>query len=647
MLRSLPRRALAIVLCLASLSVLTGTSWAKAHGEPATTQQDPWPQEEYWPSDLEGPFEVEKTPIEVEAEDGVKLRGTLWMPVGLPESLKIPAILWNSPYFGNTDATSDDPNESGVAPLQANDGTIPHSGVVRVPKMLLARSGYAVAAVSVRGTGQSGGCMDLNGPIEGRDATALIDWLARQPWSSGRVGQIGMSYDGYVTIRGAIEGHPALKTIVAMNAPIDYYTTVNATPEGAQQPFYTAIQGASNLALYDTPTIHRDPQSGGEALTRFLDVTNEDEEVEASPGSSAIERVCPEQAELVATNVHDTVATDKTEDFYLQRRLYGDLSRITAASLIAMGLKDGVVLSWGLDSVGWDLIDAPKSMVLGQWGHCTPRDLTDGWDDRVLRWFDFWLKGLGDLGPELGHVDYELNTDPEIGDCINTGIRDGDQWAQTSAWPPKETREEALYLTERSLADHHAAGLPADFSASFSSDPYAALCGDSAEAVAFTSDRLDEEAWLTGNPFTYLEMTSDAPEGIVEARLVELGEGFDCATSPDDRVTISIGAADLRYYRGNFSPITFDTDEPVMVRISFQNIAERVESGHRLALILSGQTINDMDPTYTRAGAIATPNISILAGGRHDSSQLVLPISNGSVGKPATGHYPIRADLPS
>src|ERR671918_141114 len=54
------------------------------------------------------------------------------------------------------------------------------------PRFLVAR-GYAVAGFNVRGTGGSGGCLEFFGPKEQRDQAVLVEWLAAQPWSNGRV----------------------------------------------------------------------------------------------------------------------------------------------------------------------------------------------------------------------------------------------------------------------------------------------------------------------------------------------------------------------------------------------------------------------------------------------------------------------------
>ena|SRR5215469_2784802 len=63
-------------------------------------------------------------------------------------------------------------------------------------KLFLAQ-GYAWLDVDVRGTGASFGHRAYPwSPDEIRDGAEVIDWIVRQPWSNGKVGAIGTSYDG-------------------------------------------------------------------------------------------------------------------------------------------------------------------------------------------------------------------------------------------------------------------------------------------------------------------------------------------------------------------------------------------------------------------------------------------------------------------
>ena len=64
-----------------------------------------------------------------------------------------------------------------------------------------------------------------NGVIdEGTDTYDTIEWLIRNVRNNnGRVGMLGVSYDGWTTIMGAIEPHPALKAISPQASPADMW----------------------------------------------------------------------------------------------------------------------------------------------------------------------------------------------------------------------------------------------------------------------------------------------------------------------------------------------------------------------------------------------------------------------------------------
>jgi predicted acyl esterase len=74
--------------------------------------------------------------------------------------------------------------------------------------------GYARALAHVPGTGNSGGCWDYGGLRERASAFDLVEWLGTRPWSNGRVGMVGGSYDGTTANMAAVAQPPHLATIV-------------------------------------------------------------------------------------------------------------------------------------------------------------------------------------------------------------------------------------------------------------------------------------------------------------------------------------------------------------------------------------------------------------------------------------------------
>jgi putative CocE/NonD family hydrolase len=76
-----------------------------------------------------------------------------------------------------------------------------------------ARRGYVGVIGFTRGKWKSANSV-VPYEHDGEDARAVIDWIIRQPWSDGRVGMYGGSYNGFTQWAAAKRPHPALKTIV-------------------------------------------------------------------------------------------------------------------------------------------------------------------------------------------------------------------------------------------------------------------------------------------------------------------------------------------------------------------------------------------------------------------------------------------------
>lgn len=73
--------------------------------------------------------------------------------------------------------------------------------------------GYAGVVGYTRGKGRSDAAI-VPYEHDGEDAAAVIDWIARQPWSDGRVGMYGGSYNGFAAWAAAKHRPPALKALM-------------------------------------------------------------------------------------------------------------------------------------------------------------------------------------------------------------------------------------------------------------------------------------------------------------------------------------------------------------------------------------------------------------------------------------------------
>jgi uncharacterized protein len=93
-------------------------------------------------------------------------------------------------------------------------------------------SHYALISVNVRGTGCSGGTFRALDPVQARDGYDIVEWIAQQPWSNGRVGMAGISYPGITQLMTAGMRPPHLKAIAPGSTIGDLYRHV-LLPGGA------------------------------------------------------------------------------------------------------------------------------------------------------------------------------------------------------------------------------------------------------------------------------------------------------------------------------------------------------------------------------------------------------------------------------
>jgi hypothetical protein len=132
---------------------------------------------------------------------GPRIHIGLFLP-DVPAGTRVPVIADIGPYYGEADVAADERGATRLGEFLISN-FVPH--------------GFAVAQVSVFGSGKSNHCMDLMGRSEQLGIDAAVTWLGAQDWSNGNVGLIGRSYDGSTPWQAAMFGNPALKTIVPIS----------------------------------------------------------------------------------------------------------------------------------------------------------------------------------------------------------------------------------------------------------------------------------------------------------------------------------------------------------------------------------------------------------------------------------------------
>lgn len=109
--------------------------------------------------------------------------------------------------------------------------------------------GYAWIDLDARGTGASTGVWQGPwAPDEVADYAEVVSYVVSQPWSSGLVGALGISYDGTAADMLATTGHPAVRAVAPLFASYDVYADV-AFPGGIQLAWFTRTWSDFNRAL--------------------------------------------------------------------------------------------------------------------------------------------------------------------------------------------------------------------------------------------------------------------------------------------------------------------------------------------------------------------------------------------------------------
>jgi X-Pro dipeptidyl-peptidase len=296
---------------------------------------------------------VTKQEVRVPMRDGVELAVDLYLPDEASGGGRVPVILTMTPYHDLY---------KGLGDAQSLDG------------YRFTADGYAFAVADVRGTYESGGCWDYGGLHERQDGYDLVEWLGTQPWSNGKVGMIGASYDGTTANAAAIEQPPHLGTIVPISSISRWYGY--AFDHGARRTY------SGESADIDPP---------GDTPTDFMFAYGFLPPPEPGSLGAAVQiaqRWTP--CDRVSQTQHGYATQPDYDDFWKERDYLQYADRVNVPVLVAHGLLDFNVNTW--EGTQWyEALKTEKALVVGQWPHAIPP--WDGWDDLLDRWFARWLKG--------------------------------------------------------------------------------------------------------------------------------------------------------------------------------------------------------------------------------------------------------------
>ncbi len=481
-------------------------------------------------------------------KDGCDWEAAIHDDASLPEACQLPTVMTSSPYWGpNVD------QESYRPPIAT----------------WLVPQGYAVVHMSLRGTGDSEGCMEFGSMNEQRDVDEMLTWTAQQPWSTGEIGMMGRSYVGTTPWYGAAFGNPHLETIVPIAGITDWSTLMfkNGTSETRGPILHTYFSVLFGMGLGD----------GGEPDRRIE--------------HWADQLACVDTVEGAAYGPATKATADAGHAYWEERGMRERiLENYNGSVWVVHGFQDWNVNpsqalpflqqleDKGLETKAW----------LGQWAHHYPDRVDEhhntrmDWATETVTWFDKHLKGENvDTGPSV-----------EVQDSLLA-------WRTEDTYPPRDAQ--MLELELGAQGEISPPGTASQGQLVLQADPTAPATGGTAldagpagTQLTFTTDPLEEPMRIAGLPQAHVTVTPTTPAG--GSLFAELHHVWP------DGVTMDLGwaAIDVRNHAGgNTHEAPLVPGEAVLAKMQFEPLDAIVPEGHQLQLTLHKDGVHTVDASPT------------------------------------------------
>ncbi|MDX6640645.1 MAG: uncharacterized protein QOF12_1656 [Solirubrobacteraceae bacterium] len=460
--------------------------------------------------------------------DGTTLHADILRPKGDTSADKTPVILSIGPYFnhsGQTSAagpvenTSYDPiGQAGVGPSDRFADFVVGSGLLQ--------KGYSFVMVDLRGFGGSSGCLDWGGTGEQSDVVQAVHWAATQPWSTGKVGTYGKSYDAMTgLIANAL--HPdGLGAVVAQEPVYDDYRYLYG--DGIRRE-----NSAATPALYDAIAATPGPLADDPAYN--------------TGGATT--------PDCLGQNFIDQAANDDhTTDFWTQRNLITKVKGSEVPLFITQGLTENNTAPDGTAQFlqahagyerawmgPWEHVRGNETCASGDSSTgCTASNVgrlkegRHGWFDEVMRFYGQFLKG------ETPAVQ-----DPPIAVQTNDG-----KWRAEQSWPPADATGYTTTLNTGSYADQGQSSATGD------TDSTTAPSG-----VWTISPVLDHEVHLAGSGTASIDVTTSAPRANLVVDVYDLDkngtgplvsrQGHLIYGTGEQKIPLELWSADWKFAPGH------------------------------------------------------------------------------------------------
>jgi uncharacterized protein len=477
-------------------------------------------------------------------KDGTMLAARIWLPKDA-ERNPVPAILEYLPY-------------------RKRDGTYERDAQTHP---YLAGHGYAGVRVDIRGSGESDGLLfDEYAKQEQDDGLEVIEWLAAQPWCSGAVGMMGISWGGFNALQIAARRPPALKAVVTLCSTDDRYA------DDAHYMGGTLLTAGLEWAsfFFGSMCLPPDPILVGENWRAMW-----------------LERL-----ENVPLFFERWLQHQRRDAYWKHASVCEDYSAIQCPVYAVGGWTDAYTNA--IPRL-LERLHVPRKGLIGPWAHAYPHFALPGpqvgFLQDTLRWWDHWLKGI-DTGVMNAPMLRAWMTD-SVKPAPFHEVLPG-RWVAEPSWPAPGISRRRLFLSDAGLRTDAA---PLTVRALCSPQTVGKCSGDwvpfghghnqagdqqedDGRSLVFETQPLQAPIEILGAAIVTLELASDRPMANLAVRL--------CDVHPTgESLRISYGVLNLTHHDGHERPAALTIGKRYRVRIQLNDVGAVIPAGHRVRLALS------------------------------------------------------------
>lgn len=565
-------------------------------------------------------YEVTKRSLYIPMADGVRLAADVFLPKRPVATDKLPTILLQTRYY-----------RSAVSKADPNSCAVGHP-VARY----FASRGYAVVFLDVRGTGASFGTRtgELS-PDEQRDGGAVLDWIVRQPWSSGKVGAWGQSYLGNAAELLLLQKRPALKAVAIVSSTFDPYADLYF-PGGILNRTFREKWSALNRALDSG-------QPKSELFPDFVAPCSVDGDTDGSLRAAAIAEHKSNFDSGAATGsveYRDDPAFTRGFPMPYATQKEGEPTQTPFLSIVST-MDSGYARSGIHRQI--NSRSRQKRLILGAGNHGLGFFYAPGVTSPVRSSFDHYAESIAFFDRFVAGKDNGYDRQPRVR-WFTTG---SDTWEAADAWPSR-TRPVSFCLDNgRTLAtfcsrsgrdtfdpvnadaatgDHTRWHTTIQISPVF----YAERSAADKSLLTYTGEALNAPMTITGSPILTLKLTNSAPDADVFVYLEEVDEQGRSYIVTEGQLRTSKSGGRVPYTVNAPQPSGLRRDRvvgtagrPLALEIALNPISHTFAKGSRVRIAVAGSDEANFD-SRTLAGQ--RWDVRIGRGG----SSLTLPVASQS-----------------